>query len=158
MASVKGGSRLSKSLPEEMPGWERHAPPIFSIVTGFFPETSPKRTWATNPRPLLVCGTAKNTKNGMIFCRVAYGTTKKLYRASGNDLVIANLSLLNQLCLKNPTRFVIHTGRQMAIMPWIEDRFRPWSGRSTPILSYPPEEVRRFVSHTLGALDDLPKF
>ena len=38
--------------------WERTAPRSFSVVTGFFPETSPKATWATNPRPLLVCGTA----------------------------------------------------------------------------------------------------
>ena len=141
-----------------MAAWERHAPQMFSIVTGFFPETSPKRTWATNPRPLLVCGIAKSTENGMIFCRVAYGTTKKLDKAASNDLVIANLSMLDELCLKNPTRFVINSGRHMAIMPWIEDRFQPWSGKPTPVLSRLPEEVRRFVSHTLGTLNDLPKF
>lgn len=131
---------------------------MYDIVTGFFPETSPKETWETNPRPLLVCGRAIDDDTGMIFCRIAYGTSQKLDKAHDDDLVIANLSFLNQLGLKTPTRFVIHTGKQMVILPWIEEFFRPWTGYTSPVLSSLPEEMQRHVGAVLGQLDNLPEF
>ena len=131
---------------------------MYDVVTGFFPETTPKGTWATDPRPLLVCGRAIDDDTGMIFCRIAYGTSQKLEKAHSNDLVVANVSFLNQLGLKKPTRFVIHTGHQMVILPWIEEFFRPWTGYTSPVLSSLPEEMQRHVGAVLSQLDNLPEF
>lgn len=138
--------------------WASKPPNIYDIVTGFFPETSPKETWATDPRPMIVCGRAHDPETGMYFCRVAYGTTRHLNRAHDNDLVIGNLSLMNQLGLKKPTRFVINTGAQMAILPWTEEFFQPWTGRPTPILSTLTEDIQRYVGSVLVDLSDLPQF
>jgi hypothetical protein len=138
--------------------WQSVPPQLYNIVTGFFPETAPKETWETDPRPLLVCGVAKDPDNGMHFLRVAYGTTKRLDLARANDLVIGNMSMLNQLCLKNPTRFVIYTGQQMVILPWTDEFFKPWTQFRTPILSRLPQDMSRFVAGTLGTLSDLPQF
>ena len=138
--------------------WEKHRPRLYSVVTGFFPETSPKETWATDPRPLLVCGVARDSDTGMFFCRTAYGTTKQIDRAHENDLVIGNMSMLNQLGLKRTTRFVIHSGKQMAILPWTKEFFRPWTGYNSPYLSCLPEDMQKVVGHDLSQLVDLPKF
>jgi hypothetical protein len=140
-----------------MVSWEATPPQIYSIVTGFFPETSPKDTWATNPRPLLVCGVAQDAGTGMYFCRIAYGTSKT-EKSKRSDLIVANLSMLDSLNLKCPTRFVIHSGRQMVIMPWTTGYFQPWTGKSSPILSCLPDDVQRYVGHTLSELNDLPLF
>lgn len=138
--------------------WETSPPAIYDVVTGFFPETSPKETWETNPRPLLVCGVAQDPEDGQYFCRIAYGTSQNTSGYSGSDLVIANLSVLNALKLKRPTKFVIHSGMQMVILPWCEEFFQPWTGYPTPILSSLPEEMRRYVGHSLSLLTDLPQF
>ena len=138
--------------------WENTAPALYSIVTGFFPETSPKDTWATNPRPLLVCGRAIDDATGMVFCRIAYGTSKVAKGSHPDDLTIGNLSLLNQTGLKVPTRFVIHSGNHMVILPWISEFFRPWSGKKTPILGVLPSDIQRHVGHTLATLTNLPQF
>jgi hypothetical protein len=138
--------------------WAKHPPAIYSVVTGFFPETSPKKTWATNPRPLLVCGTATDETTGTHFCRIAYGTTQKLEKAHDDDLVVANLSMMNRLGLKKPTRFLIHTGDQMVIMPWIADFFQPWTGYRSPVLSVLPDEMQRFVGFVLAKQKNLPVF
>ena len=71
----------------------------------------------TNPRSLLVCGTAIDDEMGMVFCRVAYGTTKLNGNAEPNDLVIGNLAVLDLLRLKHPTRFVFSSDSQMVILP-----------------------------------------
>lgn len=141
-----------------MTDWIKHPPNMYDVVTGFFPETSPKGTWATNPRPLLVCGTAIDDETGMYFCRIAYGSSKQLDKAHDNDLVVGNLSFLNQLHLKKPTRFVINSGRQMVIMPWTDEFFRPWTNYRTPVLSSLPNEMQRHVGAVLSKLDDLPQF
>ena len=140
------------------PAWERNPPLIYNLVTGFFPEASPKETWATNPRPLLVCGVAQDKDTKTYFCRVAYGTTQNLQKAHQEDLVVGNITRLNQLGLKRPTRFVLNTGRQMAILPWTVEFFRPWSGYKTPILGYLPEDIQRIVGSDLSALTDMPQF
>lgn len=142
-----------------MATWEGTPPERYSVVTGFFPETSPKETWATNPRPLLVCGTAQHPETKEFFCRIAYGT-KNLNegRAHRDDLVIANLSILNQLGLKHPTRFVIGRGSDMLILPWTSEFFQPWTGCATPVLSQLPDNIQRHVGHVLASLLDLPKF
>ena len=94
----------------------------------------------------------------MVFCRIAYGTSKKLDKAHKDDLVIGNMSNLDQLGLKKPTRFVINSGSQMVIMPWTEEFFKPWTGYSTPILSSLPEDMQRYVGSVLSQLSDLPEF
>lgn len=142
-----------------MSSWESSPPPVFGVVTGFFPETSPKETWATNPRPLLVLGVRQSVDSGEYHCRVAYGTSKTNSRhAHEDDLVVANISLMDQLGLKSPTRFVISSGREMVIMPWTEEFFRPWSGKSSPFLSRLPADMQRYVAFVVGELDDLPQF
>ena len=141
-----------------MAAWENSPPRLYNVVTGFFPETCPKDTWATNPRPLLVCGVASYPGNGLVFCRIAYGTSTNLDRADPDDLVVGNLTILDSLGLKNPTRFVIHSGKQMVIMPWTAEFFRPWSGHNTPVLSRLPAEMQHHVGYILSHLDDLPKF
>ncbi len=140
------------------PEWVNSPPSLYDIVTGFFPETSPKETWETNPRPLLVCGRALDQETGMVFCRIAYGTSKQNNRAHSDDLIIGNLSMLDQMGLKRITRFVIHSGEQMVIMPWTDEFFHPWTGYDTPILSALPVEVQKHVGHVLGRLDNLPEF
>jgi hypothetical protein len=140
------------------PEWVNRPPNTYDVVTGFFPEASPKETWETNPRPLLVCGRAVDPSTGMVFCRVAYGTTQHIDKAHANDLVIGNLSMLDQLGLKKTTRFVINSGEQMVILPWIDEFFRPWTDYPTPVLSWLPEEMQRFVGHVISKLDNLPKF
>ena len=141
-----------------MAEWERSPPRIYNVVTGFFPETSPKETWATDPRPLLICGTGQNPDTGMYLCRVAYGTSVKLDRSHSNDLVVSNLSLLNLLCLKKPTRFVISSGKHMVILPWTEEYFRPWTGNRSPVLSRLPDDMQHYVGYILGKLTNLPQF
>lgn len=138
--------------------WEKHRPAMYSVVTGFFPETAPKETWATNPRPLLVCGVAQDPDTKTYFCRVAYGTTQKIDLAHDNDIVIGNMSMLDKLGLKRPTRFVLHSGKQMVILPWIDEFFRPWTGYNSPVLSVLPDEVQRFAGRVLSDLNDLPSF
>lgn len=138
--------------------WQGTPPCLFHIVTGFFPETSPKKTWETNPRPLLVCGVAQDPESKIFFCRIAYGTSTNIGKAHKDDLVIGNMSLLDSLYLKKSTRFVIHSGSQMVIMPWTHEFFRPWTGKPTPILSRLPDDMQRFVQGTLMGLNDLPKF
>ena len=140
-----------------MTEWERVPPRIYNIVTGFFLEASPKDSWATNPRPLLVCGTGRNPETGMYLCRIAYGTSN-LSRQHPDDLVVGNLSMLNALCLKKPTRFVINSGSEMNIMPWEPRFFRPWSNYSSPVLSRLPDDMQQHVGFVLGNLSDLPQF
>jgi len=138
--------------------WETSPPQIYDIVTGFFPETSPKETWATNPRPLLVCGVAQDPDTKVYFCRIAYGTSRNVNETGNGDLVVGNLSLLNQLKLKTPTKFVLHSGQQMVILPWLPEFFQPWTGRPTPILSTLPPDMQKVVGFDLSALNDLPDF
>lgn len=147
----------SPEIPTE-PKWTASPPRLYDVVTGFFPETSPKQTWATNPRPLLICGVARHKGHGLYFCRVAYGTTKHLNKAHPDDLVVGNLSSLNDLELMQPTRFVINSGAQMVILPWSAEFFRPWSGHDSPVLSRLPEDMQRYVGGVLMGLSDLPAF
>lgn len=141
-----------------MPAWEKERPNNFDIVTGFFPETSPKTSSTTDPRPLLVCGTAEDKATGTYYCRVAYGTSQHLDRAWPADLVIGNVSFLNSLNLKKPTRFVLYSGNEMVILPWTRRHFQPWSIFATPVLSSLPDNMQRDVAHVLGSLSDLPEF
>ena len=140
--------------------WESSPPSLYHIVTGFFPETSPRQTWADNPRPLLCCGVAKDDESGTYFVRVAFGTTQNIHKAQPTDLVIGNLSMLNELGLMKPTRFVINAGSRMVVLPWTEEFFRPWTRprKTSPILSKLPDEMRRYVGNVLGRLTDLPQF
>jgi len=66
--------------------------------------------------------------------------------------------MLDELGLKHTTRFVIYSGRQMVVMPWIEEFFRPWSEYASPILSSLPIDMQRHVGAVLSALTDLPQY
>lgn len=141
-----------------MAEWEKARPRIYNVVTGFFPESSPRATWETNPRPLLVCGVATHEETGRHFCRIAYGTTQHLELAKPTDLVIGNLSELDALGLKYTTRFVTNSGKQMVILPWDEEHFRPWSGKRSPVLGLLPEDMQHFLGRVLTSQLDLPQF
>lgn len=129
--------------------WEATPPALYSIVTGFFPETAPKDTWATNPRPLLVCGRATDPETGMHFCRIAYGTSQSGKAWLEPSLAIGNFSMLNALQLKIPTTFVLK-GSSMIILPWTQEFFRPWRGKPSPYLSILPADMQRYVGATLA--------
>lgn len=154
---MKSPESPSESKTTSLNAWERTPPQLYNIVTGFFPEASPKDTWETNPRPLLVCGVAQDEDSGQFFCRIAYGTSN-LDWAQPDDLVVANLSILDGLNLKYPTRFVIYSGDAMVILPWSCEFFKPWRGFKSPFLSTLPENMQRYVAYTLCGLDNLPKF
>jgi hypothetical protein len=106
----------------------------------------------------LVCGVAQDPETKTYFCRIAYGTSQNLSEIGSGDLVVGNLSLLNQLNLKKPTKFILHSGQQMAIMPWLPEFFQPWSDCTTPKRSSLPPEMQRWVGYELSFLTDLPQF
>jgi len=81
-----------------------------------------------------------------------------LDKAKPSDLVIGNLGILNALNLKHPTRFVINSGTQMVILPWIERHFQPWTGFRSPVISVLPENMQRHVGFVLARLSDLPTY
>lgn len=93
----------------------------------------------------------------MLLCRIAYGTTNTT-NVHKNDLMIGNMSLLDQLGLKRPTKFVLSSGKQMVVLPWTEEFFSPWRGKKTPILGRLPEAIQHHVGFTLSNLPDLPGY
>lgn len=138
-----------------MPDWIAAPPKNFDIVTGFFPEARPKPNWADNPRPLLVVGVFRGKSSGDVMVRVAYGTSQ-IEKIRYPNLVIGNLSHLNDLNLPRPTAFVICPGEQWAILPWSEERFAPWSQFSTPIISRLPAEMQEHVTTVMRGLSNVP--
>lgn len=114
--------------------WSLIPPKELYIVTGFYPEKNPKEGGPAH-RPLLVLDTHLNIGSGAKFvCLVTYGT-KNINSSYGgrNDIIINNLSYMNKIGLKYPTRFmmseVFHT-----YMPWISPYFEPWINYETPML------------------------
>lgn len=138
-----------------MPDWIAAHPHSFDIVTGFFPETRPKPTWADNPRPMLVVGVFRSKSSGRVWVRVAYGTSQ-VEKVRPPNLIIGNMSHLDALNLPKPTAFVIHPGNQWAIIPWSEEHFAPWSSFATPIISRLPKEMQEYVERTMQGLTGLP--
>lgn len=137
----------------------QNAPPLFSIVTGFFPEHSPKDP-AKGPehRPLLVCGVRQDPTTSIIFLRIAYGTKQHPTRLRAGDVCVANITEMNGLGLIHPTKFVTHSGANMLIMPYIDEFFRPWRGRTSPVLGMlPPAQCEDLRWH-LARATDLPRF
>jgi hypothetical protein len=115
--------------------WTLIPPKPLYIVTGYYPEANPKEE--TPPcRPLLVLAVQENTGSGAKFvCTITYGTKNiRTQYATPNDVIIQNVSEMNKLGLKTPTRFII-SDEFIVEMEWREPFFEPWSGKSTPILS-----------------------
>lgn len=138
-------------------GWEASAPLIFEVVTGFFPEAKPKPTWATNPRPLLVCGVATDDSTGEHFVRIAYGS-KRMEPCGRYDIPLGNLAKLDALNLPHPTRFVL-SAKDLVILPWTKQHFRPWTRFTTPRIGRFDEELRREVQWAMAEQwDDVPQF
>lgn len=124
------------------------------IVTGFFPETKPKHNWQTNPRPLLVLRRYTAT-DGSISVLLSYGTGE-ISKVKQHALVIANLSTLNSLNLAKPTAFILMPGRNLAILPWTDAHFAPWTGFKTPIIAHLPHPMKVYVHGILQNVPDIP--
>lgn len=124
------------------PDWVGRWPSAYSIVTGYFPETKP-REGGPVCRPLLVTQILRNKSTGAIALRIAYGTSKIRFPEKANaDLIIQNLSDLDDCGLKSPTRFVINPNQQI-IRPWTTEFFAPWGGSGTPRRGQLPTHLQK---------------
>jgi hypothetical protein len=123
------------------PDWLRRWPEAFAIVTGFFPETKPREGGAMC-RPLLVTQVKRRKSDGSIFLRIAYGTSQVRFPEKANtDLIVQNVSDLDECGLMTPTRFVIEPAQQV-IRSWDEEHFKPWGGSSTPRRGRLPDHLQ----------------
>jgi hypothetical protein len=114
-----------------VPEWVGRWPEAFSIVTGFFPETRPK-DGKLKCRPLLVTQVLRRKSDNQIHLRVAYGTSKLRFPdRAGRDLIVQNISDMNECGLMTPTRFVVAPNDQI-IRPWTAEHFQPWGASGTP--------------------------
>lgn len=112
-----------------MPDWLTTIPVKMEIVTTYFPESKPKG--ALKLRPCLIVDVIKSTVTGQIYCEVAYGT-KNLTSVYGGELIpIHNSTDLTSMGLPVATNFVMEKAKR-ATLPWTEERFGCWSGRSSP--------------------------
>lgn len=135
--------------------WEKALPKPFSIATGRFDETSPGPE-GPKLRPLLITRVLRRKADGLVLCRVFYGTTQKLHLAKPEDLYIQSASLLDQLCLLRATRFILSDVRQCMFLPWQSNYFEPWDDKETPVRSVLPEDMRRFAEFSIARLEPLP--
>lgn len=138
--------------------WTQNAPPLFAIVTGYFPESYPNPARGPKCRPMLVLGSIRHRATGEIACRVAYGTTQNITRGHPRDAIVANLGDMNAAGLQHPTRFVTAQGAAMAILPWNAQFFRPWTGHKSPVLGLLPASEQALLRDHLTWLSDLPNF
>lgn len=135
--------------------WEKATPPAFCIATGRFKESSPDPE-GPKLRPLLITDVFRRKSDGLVLCRVFYGTSSNLDRRKRDDLYIQSLSALEKLNLATATRFVLCDIKQSTFLPWTNEFFQPWNDSSTPIRSVLPEEMRNFVKYSLAKLAPLP--
>lgn len=135
--------------------WEKEPPKPFTIATGRFDETSPGPE-GPKLRPLLITHVLRRKADGLVLCRVFYGTTQNLHRCKRDDLYIQTASLLDELCLLKATRFVLSDARQSMFLPWMYGPFAPWDDTSTPVRSVLNEEIQQFVKHSLAKISPLP--
>lgn len=131
--------------------WETNPPSAFDIVTGYFPEANPRPEGAVN-RPLLILRTATDKQTGDIACKVAYGTKNlKTLTRGAEDFIVSNISLMNQLGLKYPTRFVLHPESNRMWMPWKRPHFEPWSGYDSPVIGSMDEDSAKEIVWRLAS-------
>lgn len=138
-----------------MPDWTAIPPSPGDIVAGFFPETKPKQSWSTNPRPLLVLRTYKAKNSGKSAALVAYGTTQ-IAKVRQPALIIGNMTSLDMLNLAKPTAFVLSPTRNLAVLPWSDQHFACWKGRQTPVIGRITAEMKEYVHNALVPLGPLP--
>jgi hypothetical protein len=113
------------------PEWTARPPALFDIVTGYFPETKPKKC-GPDLRPPLVTRTLRNKKTGEIACQVAYGTSKlRIGQRQFDDIIIQNLPDMDEMGLAVATRFILDP-QQQVILPWSTEHFGCWSGHANP--------------------------
>jgi hypothetical protein len=106
-------------------------PQVYDIVTGFFPEKKPKGG-TPDRRPLLVTQVLRSRKTGAIAVRVAYGTSQLRFPDRlGRDLIVQNMSDMDECGLQRPTRFVV-TPDQQQLLIWDESNFAPWGAAPSP--------------------------
>lgn len=136
--------------------WEKELPKSFTIATGRFAETSPGPE-GPKLRPLLITDIFRRKSDGVVLCRVFYGTTQKLHLTKPDDLYIQSVSLLDELCLLKATRFVLSDARQSIFLPWEHGSFEPWDDKNTPVRSILRPDMQEFVRHSLAKISPLPK-
>jgi hypothetical protein len=133
---------MASTSRTKTPDWVSRPPQAFSIVTGFFPETKPKGD-APACRPLLVTQVLRSRRTGEVALRVAYGTSRTKFPQRANiDLIVQNLSDLDECGLQTATRFVVAPDTQI-IRPWTPEFFCPWGGSPSPRRGHLPVDLQR---------------
>lgn len=120
-----------------VPNWVNSPPSAFDIVTGYYPETKPKH--ALRLRPLLVLNVYKNASGTAYACDVTFGTKNiKFVQRKHLDIIIQNSVDLGHIGLPMATRFDLDE-ENIARLPWDDEFFGCWTGRSHPKLGSLPE-------------------
>lgn len=135
--------------------WEATPPKAYTIASGRFAETSPEPEGPKN-RPLLITRVVRRKSDGLVLCRVFYGTTRNLHLVKPADLYVQSASALDQLNLACATRFILSDANQCIWLPWKYNHFEPWEDSTTPVRCVLPEAMQRYVAHSLGQLPALP--
>jgi hypothetical protein len=81
---------------------------------------------------LLVTQVLRGRQTGRIAVRVAYGTSVLRFpEKQSSDLIIQNISDMDECGLQRPTRFVLAPDQQELLI-WDATNFAPWGGSGSP--------------------------
>lgn len=101
-----------------------------SIVWCRFPYVEDADKPGPKSRPAIV-KRAYADQDGQPWMRIAYGTTKDVFRTSLSDFTVSNLAEMDACGLYCATRFRLD---RVALVPWADEFFRDAPGRDTPVM------------------------
>lgn len=117
------------------------------IVAAFYPESNPKGELRL--RPCLVLAVRHNPQERLFMCEVAFGTKNlKTWSRIGKDLIIQNNNDLDECGLAVATRFDMDPANR-APLPWNEDFFGCWGGKSSPRIGSLSTDYQKDVAFIL---------
>lgn len=117
------------------------------VVAAYFPETNPKG--ALRLRPCVVVKVLQNVEAGLFACELAFGTKNlKTWSRFDQDVIIQNSVDLDACGLAVATRFDMDPNNR-ATLPWTDEYFGCWSGRSSPKIGTLPTEYQKDVAFIL---------
>jgi hypothetical protein len=130
------------------PTWVGLAPSLFDIVATYFPEHTDPDNPGLKLRPGLVVKVLRGKTSGKIYCNIAYGTKQlKITKRGKVDLIIQNANHISQLGLARATRFDLDC--VATELPWNEEFFGCWSGKSSPIVGALTENYIREYAYLM---------